>query len=450
MDRVPVAKEFFVLFALKFIANPLGYLGQLQSRYGDLFSKKVRGVNYHFLFHPAHSEHVLFTNQDNYRKFHLFVTNFAPLLGADSLFANNNIPQWQHDHDLCKMAFEAETFFERYTERVVDHCKSAMDDWQKRYISRGLPCPIGFELDRMALRIINQTIFHDLDVDVGEIAGHIPRLYELIVKKATSITQLPWIFPSKVKRSYHQEVRYLQEVKNRALRTRLKQGKDYDDLLGNLMADYKVRSAESPNYGIVANQMMTFNAVGYTTTTSAMRWIVTTLAQNPEDEKRVESEVQNVCGGRDPTYGDYENLVYTQAFVMEVLRVNPPLAFILREVIADDRIENYLLPAGGCMMLSVHHIHRHPDYWPEPERFNPERFVAKRYGQDYQYAYIPFGAGKRACIARNFAFLELTLMTAMMVQRFQFMLPKAFQLRRRYIASFFVRPNLESVMISEK
>jgi cytochrome P450 len=216
------------------------------------------------------------------------------------------------------------------------------------------------------------------------------------------------------------------------------------------MADYRAQSAESPYYGMVTNQMMTFIVVGYTTTTSAMRWIVTSLAQKPEEEKRIASEVRNVCNGRDLSYEDYEKLVYTQAFVMEVLRVNPPLAFIVREAIADDRIENYLLPAGGCAVLSVHHMHRHPDYWSDPESFNPERFVAKPNGQDFQYAYLPFGAGKRACIARNFALLELTLVTAMMTQRFHFTLPRDFRLKRKYIASFFVRPNLESVMIREK
>jgi len=325
-----------------------------------------------------------------------------------------------------------------------------MDDWQRRFISRESSCAIGVELDRMALRNINETIFHDLDVDVNAIASHIPRLYELIVKKATSITQLPWIYPSKVRRSYQEEIRYLQKVRNRVLLTRLEQGKDYDDLLGGLMADYRVRGAESPYYDLVANQMMTFVVVGYTTTTSAMRWIVTSLAQNPEEEKRIASEVHNVCNGRDLSYEDYEKLVYTRAFVMEVLRVNPPLAFILREAIADDQIENYLLPAGGCVILSVHHIHRHPDYWSDPESFDPQRFIAKPYGQDFQYAYLPFGAGKRACIARNFAILELTLMTAMMARRFHFTLPRDFRLKRKYIASFFVRPNLESIMIREK
>ena len=450
MDRVPVAKEFVVLFLLKYLRNPIGYLDQLQRCYGDLCSKRLLGINHYFLFHPGHGQHVLFNNQDNYRKYPRFVSNFEPFLGAANLLATNNMPQWQHDRELCNTAFEAETFFERYTEKVVSNCKSAMGDWQRRFVSKGLPCPIGTELDRMALRNINETIFHNLDVDVEKIVSHIPHIFELIAKKATSITRLPWIFPSKLKRSYQVEVSYLQQVKSRALLTRLEEGKDYDDLLGNLMADYKVRSTESPSYGIVANQMMTFNVVGYTTTTSAMRWIVAALVQNPEEEKRIESEVRKVYSGRDPGYGDYDKLVYTQAFVMEVLRVNPPLAFILREAIADDEIVNYPLPAGSCVMLSVHHIHRHPDYWPEPERFNPERFVAKRYGQDYQYAYIPFGAGKRACIGRNFALLELTLVTAMMVRRFQFAFPEGFRLKRNYVASVFLRPNVESVMIKEK
>jgi len=450
MTKVPVVKEFVVLFLLKFLKDPLACLGDLQRGYGDLSTKRVLGANYYFLLHPNHAEHVLSRNQENYRKHPLFVSNFKPFLGADNLASTNDVPQWQRDRELCRTAFEAEVYFERYTEKMVQNCRASLDDWQKRFAAGGLPCLIGPELDRLALRTINETIFHDLDVDVEAMVRHVPRIFELMAKKATSITQLPWIFPSKVKRSYEAEVRCLQQVKNKALLTRLQQGKDVDDLLGSLLADYKVGDANSPYFAMVANHMMTFNVNGYTTTTSAMRWIVTALVQNPEEEARIASEVHSVCHGRDLSYGDFEKLVYTQAFVLEVLRLYPPAGFILREVIADDRLGDYSLPAGSSLMLSVHHIHRHPDYWADAESFKPERFVAKRYGQDYQFAYIPFGAGKRSCIARNFALLELTLVTAMMVQRFQFQLPRNFRLRRQYIGSVFVRPNLEAVTIREK
>jgi cytochrome P450 len=325
-----------------------------------------------------------------------------------------------------------------------------MEDWQRRFVPGSVPFVVGAEFDWMTLKTINETIFHQLDVDSGEMASHVPRIFELIAKKATSVTRLPWILPSKIKRSYQDEVRYMQQVKSKALLTRLEQGKDLDDLLGTLLANYEVCDAASPDFAMVANHTMTFDVVGYTTTTSALRWIVTALVQHPEEEAKIASEVRSVCNGSDPTYSGFQKLVHTQAFVLEVLRLNPPLAILLREAIAEDSLGDYRLPAGASLVLGIHNIHRHPDYWADPETFKPERFVDKPYGQDYQFAFLPFGAGPRSCIGRNFAVMNLTLVTTMMVQRFQFQLPADFRLGRKYVASAFVRPNLEAVTIRER
>jgi cytochrome P450 len=450
MSKVPVVKELGVPLFLKFLKDPLAQLAHIQQAYGDLSMKRVLGVSYYFLFHPDHAEHLLSTHQDNHQKHPMFVSNFEPFLGSDNLLSTNNPPQWRRDRELCKTAFEADVYFEKYAERVVQNCRASMEDWQKRFVPGTVPFLVGAELDWMTLKTINETIFHELDVDAGDLARRVPRIFELIAKKATSLTRLPWIFPSKVKRSYQGEARYLQQVKNKALLTRLEQGKDLDDLLGTLLASYEVRDAASPDFGMVANHMMTFDVVGYTGTTSALRWIVTALVQHPEEEARIASEVRSVCNGADLTYGGFQKLVHTQAFVLEVLRLYPPLGILLRKSIAEDSLGDYPLPAGASLMLSIHHIHRHRDYWADPETFKPERFVAKPYGQDCQFAYLPFGAGPRSCVGRNFAVMNLTLVTAMMVQRFQFQLPRDFQLRRQYIASAFVRPNLESVTIREK
>jgi cytochrome P450 len=450
MKHVPVVREFLLLFMKNYLEDSVGYFEILQGRYGDIFSKKLKGTPFYFLCSPSHAEHVLSRNQENYRKYPVFVNSFAPFLGSNNLVASNDIAQWKRDRELCKTAFEAELYFEDYSSRINRNLNRTMDDWQKQYASRGTPCPVGRDFDRLALENINQTIFHNLDVDADALAAHIPKAFHFLAKKMTSVTGLPWLLPSRRRRSYDAEAEFMGQVKRRALLSRLAQKKDYDDLLGNLLADYEVRDETSAEFQLVANQMLTFDVVGYTTTTSAMRWILAILALNPEVQEKVASEARAVCDGREPVYEDIQKLEYTRAAVMETLRLNPPLAYIVREVIADDEVDGYYLPARGCLMLNTYLIHRHPDYWSNRGIFDPERFLAEPYGQDYQYAYIPFGGGKRACIGKNFALLELTAATAMLARRFQFTLPAGFELRRQYVATVFVRPNLEYVMLKER
>lgn len=324
-----------------------------------------------------------------------------------------------------------------------------MDDWRLKYTSKAIPCPIGHELDILALKNINDTIFHNIDIDIESLANHVPEIFRLIVNKALSITHLPWILPTKRKRQYDEEVKYIQEVKRKALISRIKSGKRHDDLLGTLIADYKVQGEGCPHFTAVSNQMMTFDIVGYTTTTSAYRWIIAALVQYPEIEKKISEEVFKICNQRLPTYDDFDKLTYTKAAVMEVLRFNPPLNFIIRETISDDQVMDFPIEATGSIVMNAYQIHRHPDYWSEPETFKPERFLSHQYGQDFQFAYLPFGAGKRSCIGKNFAFLELVLFTAMIVQRFQISFPKDFQLKRTYVASIFLRPNIKHVILKE-
>jgi len=409
----------------------------------------MRGHLHYFLSHPQFAEYVLSTNQDNYRKHPLFVANFKPFLGTNNLLSSNDTPQWQRDRNLARTAFEADLFFENYTDKMTKNCATMLDAWLQR-MQKGPEIPTGFEMDKLALKNINDTLFHGLEIDIESAVKHIPEVFKLITKKATSLSQLPWRLPTKRKRAFDQEVEFIQNVMRTAIFSRWKTGKDYDDLLGTLLHAYDVKDEKSPHFTSTGHQMMTFNVVGYTTTTSALRWILTMLVQYPETEKKVAAEVSKVCNGNRPTYAHFDQLKYTQAFVMEVLRLYPPLVFILRESIAKDDLLGYPVAPKTCILINSFAIHRHRDFWENAEQFHPDRFLDKPYGQENPFAYLPFGAGKRSCIGRNFAFLELCLITAMIVQRFRLSLPQDFQLKMKYVGSVFIRPNVETMFIEAK
>lgn len=448
MPTTPEVREFRVLFLLKWVANPIGYLGKLHDVYGDIFRKDIRGHTHFFPVDPRHTEHVLSTRQDNYNKHPLLVNNFAPFLGKNSLLTSNDFPQWQRDRALARTAFDAAVYFERYAEQITKHTKVLLDRIRPMGKESTRSVEIGPEIDTFALNNINDTIFHDVDIDTDAMVAHIPAIFRLVVKKATSLAPILWRIPTKTHRAYQREVEFLGQTMSNAIKGRLARGKDYDDLLGTLMHDYGVDSVSSVHFRAVGNQMMTFNVVGYTSTTSALRWMITMLALHPEVQRRVAEEVSQVCGAGTPRYADLPRLEYTRAFISEVLRMYPPLVFLTRQAVGEDEIGGHRIGADDCVILDAFHVNRHRDYWKNPETFNPERFLSKPYGQDYQFAYIPFGAGRRSCIGMQFALLELTIVAAMLLQRVRFALPADFDLKITYVASVFIRPNLETIQVT--
>jgi cytochrome P450 len=450
MREVPKVKTWLLFFAIQFAKDSIGYLEKLQKQYGDVFYKNIRGHKQFFLQSPVYAEHILSKNQENYQKHPVFVENFAPFLGRDNLLATNDLSQWKQDREICQTVFEPTIFLEQYTQQMTKNFEQAFARFQEQYAATGLSCPIGRELDILALKNINDTIFHNIDIDIESLIEHIPEIFHRLSQKSLSATRLPWIFPSKRKRAYDDEVRYLQEVKRKALLSRIRGGKEYDDLLSTLISRDKITGEQCPHFARVANHMMTFNVVGYSTTTSALRWIVTSLVENPEVEKKISEEVLAVCGTSPPTYADLEKLHYTKAAVAEILRLNPPLAFVFREAVNDDVLVDLRIQKGNCIFLNLFQVHRHPEYWEHPDAFQPERFLAKPCGQDNPFAYVPFGSGKRICIARNFALMELQLFTAMIVQRFQMFFPQDYQVKRAYVASVFLRPNIQNVFLKPK
>ena len=220
--------------------DSIAYFEGLQQRYGDIFGKRLKGVDCFILCHPTHAEHVVSKNQDNFRKLPSFANALAPFLGTNNLLTTNDFSQWKRDRDLCKTAFEADVYFEDYASKVTRRLKTALDNWQKLYASKDTPCPVGPELDKIAVENINETIFHDVDIDAEELTKLAPTVLSLAINKLTSVTGLPWMLPSRTKRNYEKGAKHLGQLKRRAVSSRLAKGKDYDDLLGTLLADYRV------------------------------------------------------------------------------------------------------------------------------------------------------------------------------------------------------------------
>jgi cytochrome P450 len=192
-----------------------------------------------------------------------------------------------------------------------------------------------------------------------------------------------------------------------------------DDLLGLLLS---VRDEDGRPLPLkrVRDEACTFMIAGHETTANALSWMWYLLALNPAARERMLAEVDDVLDGRRPTFADADRLPWTTACFLEAMRVFPPAWIIPRTCIAEDRIGGHRIPKGSSILVPIYALHHDERFWPEPEVFDPTRFLPDNARRHHRSSYLPFGAGRRVCAGKAFAVIEGTIVTALMSQRFTF------------------------------
>lgn len=191
---------------------------------------------------------------------------------------------------------------------------------------------------------------------------------------------------------------------------------DSDDLLNLLLAACDERH-EIP-LKRVRDEVTTFMLAGHETTANALAWMWYLLALNTDARDRMLEEVDTVLGERRPTVEDLAALPWTTACFEEAMRFYPPAWVIPRVAIRDDVVDGHRVPRGSTVIIPIHRIHHDERFWPDPESYDPSRFMPGAGKGRHRSAYLPFGGGRRICIGTSFALLETTLITAMMSRDF--------------------------------
>ena len=201
-------------------------------------------------------------------------------------------------------------------------------------------------------------------------------------------------------------------------------GRD-DDLLGLLLSVRDEHGRPLP-LRRVRDEAATFMLAGHETTANALSWMWYLLARNRDARDRMLAEVDAVLGDRRPTFADLERLPWTTACFLEAMRVFPPAWAIPRVAVSDDVIDGHRIRRGSHVIIPIHALHHDARFWPEPETFDPARFLPENARGQHRSAYLPFGGGRRVCAGKSFAVLEGTLVTALMSRRFTFELVPGF------------------------
>jgi len=192
------------------------------------------------------------------------------------------------------------------------------------------------------------------------------------------------------------------------------------DLLSMLLLARDAETGEGMTDAQLHDEVLTFLIAGYETTSSALEWTLILLAQHPSAAQRVRAEQREVCGSRAPTPAELPRMPYTRMVIDEALRLYPPVFGLTRRVVHDAELGGYHVPKGAQVLVSPYALHRRPELWGDPDRFDPERFAPVRVAQRHRYAHVPFGAGPRQCIGNAFAMMELQVLIPSLIGALHF------------------------------
>ena len=181
--------------------------------------------------------------------------------------------------------------------------------------------------------------------------------------------------------------------------------------------------AEDPTltFSDIQEEVDTFMFEGHDTTAVATSWAVHMIGSHPEVQKKLHAEIDRVFGSsnRQLKSEDLGELKYLECVVKETLRLFPSVPFFSRYVSEDIELAGYKIPKGVSIAIFTYLIHRDEKYYPDPEKFDPDRFLPENSADRHPYAYIPFSAGKRNCIGQRFALMEEKIILANMFRRFE-------------------------------
>ncbi len=156
---------------------------------------------------------------------------------------------------------------------------------------------------------------------------------------------------------------------------------------------------------------------GHETSANALTWTLFLLSQHPEIAADLLDELDGVLQGKAPSIEHLQQLPLLERVIKESMRILPPVPWNARVTSKPTSLEGYELPTGTEVWVSIYHTHRNADIYPEPRKFNPQRWETL---QVDNFAYNPFSAGSRKCIGAGFAMMEIKIVLAMLLQKFRF------------------------------
>nr|WP_246560569.1 cytochrome P450 [Kitasatospora kifunensis] len=383
-------------------------------RYGDAVRLPLGPKTLFFFNHPDHAKRVLADNAANYHK-GIGLVHARRALGDGLLTSEGEL--WRAQRKVIQPVFQPKRIA-RQTAAVAEEAAKLVARLRAREGTG--PVDIRGEMTELTLGILGRTLL-DADLSAYDSIGE---SFEVVQDQAIfemmSLSAVPSWVPLPQQRRFRRARADLERIVAQLAAERAAHpSEDGDDVLSRLIEATGNERDETTRRLRMRDELVTLLLAGHETTASTLSWTFHLLDQHPLVWEKVHAEVVEVLGDRQPTTADVHRLTYTSMVIEEVMRLYPPVWILPRKAQQEDEIGGYHVPAGAEVLICPYTLHRHPEFWPAPDRFDPERFAPGRAGGRHRYSYLPFGAGPRFCVGSSLGLLEATVVTAAVVRELQ-------------------------------
>src|SRR5579883_3048873 len=414
MSAAPAAPTFLrgrpLLGVLpEFRRNAPQFLLDTQRKHGDLVHLKLGPQHVYEVSHPDWIRDIFVTHQSNFTKSRM-LQRAKGLLGEGLLTSEGEFHTRQRR--LVQPAFHRERLA-GYAQSMVECAAHARDQWRD-----GATFDVSREMTRLTLAIVAKTLFSaDVSSDADEIGAALTEVLGLFETVLMPFSEWLEKLPLPFVRRYERARDTLDRIIYGIIADRRRNPRDTGDLLSMLLQAQDEGSGMTDKQ--VRDEALTLFLAGHETTANALTWTWFLLSQNPECERQMQAELDEVLQGRAPIAADLPSLRYTEMVLAEAMRLYPPAWAIGRMALESFELRGTKIAAGSILIASPYVMHRDSRWFPDPQRFDPQRWTPEARDARPKFSYFPFGGGARVCIGERFAWMEGMLVLAALAQKWK-------------------------------
>ena len=398
--------------------NPIQVFEKYRKQLGQTFTFHFAGVKRAIVStDPDFIQHVLHKNQSNYRKSHIQVKRMREFNGYG--LHNSHGERW-----LSMRRHLAKGFLTNRLKKMMPIQLEVMDEAMEGFAQRAGEGPVDIyqEMVKVSLALIGKTLFgrRISDEELQVIADAVSDIQAFILRQIVQPYLIPW-YRLSGKTAYYQKIRGEGEsLIEEHINIRRRDGGGGSDMLGHMLETLYEDTGRPMEDSQLLIETLQLLIAGNESSSIGMAWTFYLLARHPECIARIRSEIESVVGEGPLDFAALRRLEYTAQVLNEALRLYPPFWMIDRIAQEEDEAAGIHIPAGIMVIPYIYGTHRNPDFWPDAESFDPDRFESTAARERHPYAHIPFGGGPRICIGADMAMLQSAMVLVSYIRDFDF------------------------------
>jgi cytochrome P450 len=393
-------------------SSPHTYMLKLAEKYGDIV--KFQGAfPVYGISDPESVRQILTRAWPDFTKETIDYRVIATVFGNG--LVTNDGESWAQQRKLMQPVFSSKSI-NGFDSIITDVTDNVLNNWMQCENSE---IWLDREMSRITFQIVSRTLF---GADIDEISDEMIDILMLLNIHPLRLDALLRLFPhipAPSNRRFKAANRRLDEIVYGLIKSHRESTNDSDDIVDRLLKAVNPETGAGMDEKQIRDEVVTLMLAGHETSSTGLTWTFYLLSKHPEIEKRLLEEIRTVLQGRTPNSSDLSQLPYLKQVVQESMRLYPPVWGIARRSKSLNNFQGYTVPPNSYIAITPYVLHRNPEHWVNPNLFDPDRFSPGKSKSRHPYAYLPFGAGPRACIGAGMAMLEMQLIIAQILPLFK-------------------------------